>query len=139
MVRARGARSSTRSPFDPDLQERLIHPLIGDLRGDYEATFQGLRDGVASWERLDWVASELQLESGDLTGIRLAVLVAPRYEPRLDEATNERIKRIWQEAYEGLSPGRTSYEYAWGSGHIIPFDRPDAVVDVVRRVVGEVR
>ena len=30
-------------------------------------------------------------------------------------------------------------EYAYGAGHVIPFDRPDAVVDVVVRVVTEVR
>jgi pimeloyl-ACP methyl ester carboxylesterase len=125
--------------FDPELEERFIHPLLGPLRAEYEGRLQGLRDSVAAWEQLDWAASERQLEEGDLSGTRVAALVAPRYEPRLDEATNERIRTTWEEAYRSLSPGRTTYEYAWGSGHVIPVDRPDVVVDVVRRVVGEVR
>lgn len=125
--------------FDPDLEAEFIHPLLGELRPEYEAQLQGLRDTVASWEQLDWPASEEQLKSGDLTAVRVAGLVAPRYEPRLDEPTNERIEQTWRDAYSSLSPERTTYEYAWGSGHVIPFDRPDAVVDVVRRVVEEVR
>jgi pimeloyl-ACP methyl ester carboxylesterase len=125
--------------FDPDLQTRLIHPLLGDLVPEYEASLQGLRDSVAAWEKLDWPASERELERGDLDGVRVAVLVAARYEPRLDEATNASIARTWREAYDSLSPGRTTYEIAWGAGHLIPIDRPDAVVDVVRRVVAETR
>jgi len=125
--------------FDPDLQERLIHPLLGDLQPEYEANLQGLRNTVAAWEQLDWDTSEEQLEDGDLAGTPVAVLVAPRYEPRLDAATNKRVEQTWREAYESLSPGRTTYEFAWGSGHIIPVDRPDLVVDVVRRVVIESR
>ncbi len=125
--------------FDPDLESRFIHPLLGELRPEYADRLQGLRDAVASWERLDWPASERQLEAGDLSATRVAALVAPRYEPRLSEAVNAVIEQTWREAYESLAPGRTTYEYAWNSGHIIPVDRPDAVVDVVRRVVEEVR
>jgi pimeloyl-ACP methyl ester carboxylesterase len=125
--------------FDPDLEAAFIHPLLGELRAEYEVRLQGLRDVVASWEQLDWVASEEQLRSGDLSSVRVAALVAPRYEPRLDRPTNERIEQTWRDAYRSLSPDRTTYEYALGSGHVIPVDRPDAVVDVVRRVVEEVR
>jgi pimeloyl-ACP methyl ester carboxylesterase len=125
--------------FDPDLESRYIHPLLEDLRPEYEARLQGLRDVVASWENLDWVTSEEQLASDDLSATRVAALVAPRYEPRLSESVNARIERAWREAYDSLSPGRTTYEYAWNSGHVIPVDRPDAVVDVVRRVVAEIR
>ncbi len=125
--------------FDPDLESRFIHPLLEELRPEYADRLQGLRDLVASWERLDWPASERQLETDDLGGTRVAALVAPRYEPRLSEAVNAEIERTWREAYESLAPGRTTYEYAWNSGHVIPVDRPDAVVDVVRRVVQEVR
>ena len=125
--------------FDPDLESRYIHPLLEKLRPEYEERLQGLRDTVAAWERLDWDTSEQQLASDDLSATRVAALVAPRYEPRLSEAVNATIERTWREAYGSLSPGQTTYEYAWNSGHVIPVDRPDAVVDVVRRVVGEVR
>jgi pimeloyl-ACP methyl ester carboxylesterase len=123
--------------FDPDLQTHAIHPLLGELGAEYEAGLQGLRDTVAAWESLDWPASERQLQASSLNGLRVAVLVAPRHEPRLDEATNEQIRRAWRAAYEGLSAGRVTYEYAWGSGHVIPVDRPDLVIDIVLRVVAE--
>jgi pimeloyl-ACP methyl ester carboxylesterase len=123
--------------FDPDLQTRAIHPLLGELRPEYEAGLQGLRETVAAWESLDWPASERQLEASGLEGLHVAVLVAPRHEPRLDEATNEQIRRAWRDAYEGLSAGSVTYDYAWGSGHLIPVDRPDLVIDLVRHVVAE--
>jgi pimeloyl-ACP methyl ester carboxylesterase len=125
--------------FDPDLQSTAIHPLLGALRPEYEAGLDGLRRTVEEWEDLDWAASEQELQDADLRGQRIAVLVAPRYEPRLDEATNDEIARTWVAAFEALSPGRVTYEIAHGSGHVIPVDRPDAVVDLVRRVVAEVR
>src|SRR5688500_18035285 len=46
--------------FDPDLESRFIHPLLEELRPEYADRLQGLRDVVASWERLDWAASERQ-------------------------------------------------------------------------------
>jgi len=125
--------------FEPDLETSLIHPLLGDLRPEYEARLDGLRATVADWEALDWTASERQLRSSSIDGIRVAVLVAPRYEPRLDEATNRGIAAAWEHGLRALSPGSVTYEYAWGSGHVIPVDRPDLVVQLVRRVVGEVR
>lgn len=125
--------------FDPDVQTDAIHPLLGELEPEYEQGLDGLRATVDAWENLDWEASEQQLRVSSLDGLRLAVLVAPRYEPRLDEAANERIRLAWEAAFETLSPGRTTYEYAPGSGHIITADRPDLVIELVRRVVGEVR
>ncbi|HVL54056.1 MAG TPA: alpha/beta hydrolase [Vitreimonas sp.] len=125
--------------FDPDLQTDVIHPLLGTLEPEYEDRLDDLRRTVEAWERLDWDASEAQLREADVTGLRLAVLVAHRYEPRLDAATNEQIRRAWIEAFEALSPGRVTYEYAPGAGHLIPIDRPDLVAELVRRVANEVR
>ncbi|MGH2474301.1 MAG: alpha/beta fold hydrolase, partial [Candidatus Limnocylindrales bacterium] len=47
--------------FSVDLESDWIHPLLGDLRPEYEARQQSLRDLVADVEDLDWVASEQQL------------------------------------------------------------------------------
>lgn len=125
--------------FSPDLQVRWIHPLLGSLRPEYEREVAGLRDLVARVESLDWATSEASLPVSGLAGLPIEVLVAPRYEPRLDKPTNDAIAQAWRRAYDSLSPGLVRYEIAWGSGHIIPVDRPDAVVDAVKRLIDRVR
>jgi pimeloyl-ACP methyl ester carboxylesterase len=126
-------------PFSPDLQVRWIHPLLGSLRPEYDGTVQGLRDLVSQVESLDWAASEAGLPATSVDGLPIEVLVAPRYEPRLDQPTNAAIAQAWRNAYDSLSPGRVDYEIAWGAGHIVQVDRPDLVVQAVRRLVSRVR
>ena len=87
---------------------------------------------------LDWPASEEQLRASAIEGIPLEVLVAARYEPRLDAATNEAIAAAWREGMESLSPGQTRYTIVY-AGHNIQIDRPDAVIDAVRRLVETAR
>jgi hypothetical protein len=70
-----------------------------------------------------------------VAGLPVEVLVAPRYEPRLDEATNAAIADAWLAAFESLSPGRVTHTVAWGAGHDVHFDRPDLVIASVRRIV----
>lgn len=125
--------------FSPDLQDDWIHPLLGPFRGEYEQQAQYLRDLVASVEDLDWPASEAQLRAADVSGIPIVVLRAPRAEPRLDEPTNVAIAAAWREAYGTLAPGRVRYEIAWGAGHIIQADRPDAVIKAARELVEAAR
>lgn len=125
--------------FSADLEVDHIHPLLGDLRPEYEARLQGLRDLVAGVEHLDWPTSEAQLRAADIRGLPVEVLRAPRAEPRLDAATNEAIARAWETAYGTLSPGLVRYELAWGAGHIVQADRPDLVVESVRRLVDGAR
>jgi pimeloyl-ACP methyl ester carboxylesterase len=125
--------------FNPDLEAAHVHPLLGDLRPEYEARLDGLRSIVASVEDLDWTASETQLRAASLDGLPIDVLRAPRHEPRLDEATNAAVEAAWVAAYEGLSPGNVRYELAWGAGHVIQVDRPDLVIATIRRIIDEVR
>lgn len=122
--------------FSPDLQEREIHPLLGPLRPEYDAQLTSLRDLVARVEDLDWLSSETQLRGTDLAGLAIEVLRAPRAEPRLDAATNDRIAAAWEAAYGSLAPGTVRYEIAWDAGHIIQADRPDLVIAAARRLVG---
>jgi len=121
--------------FDPDLQADWIHPLLGSLRPEYESTQDGLRDVVSIVDSLDWPTSERQLRAASAHGLPIDVLVAPRYEPRLDEVTNAAIAEAWVAAYESLSPGRVRYILAWGAGHDIHVDRPDLVIESVRRMI----
>lgn len=121
--------------FDPDLQDDRIHPLLGPLQPEYEATLDGLRDLVSRVESLDWPASEEQLRSSSVEGLPIEVLVAPRYEPRLDEARNGEIAAAWQAAHDSLSPGLVRQTTAWGAGHNVQIDRPDLVIEATRRIV----
>ena len=121
--------------FDPDLEATHVHPLLGELRAEYESRLDGLRALVARVEDLDWIASEAQLRATSLHGVPVEVLRAPRHESRLDDATNIAIADAVQAAYEAISPGRVRYELAWGAGHIIQVDRPDLVIAAVRRLV----
>jgi pimeloyl-ACP methyl ester carboxylesterase len=121
--------------FDPDLQSDWIHPLLGALRPEYEAGLDRLRDTVAIVDSLDWTASEVQLRDASLDGLPVEVVVAPRYEPRLDEERNAQITAAWEKAYETLSPGQVRHTIAWGAGHNVQIDRPDLVIEAVRRLV----
>lgn len=121
--------------FNPDLQDVWVHPLLGPLQPEYEAHLDGLRNLVAQVESLDWPASEEQLRSSSTDGLPIEVLVAPRYEPRLDQARNAEIAAAWQAAYDSLSPGLVGQTTAWGAGHNIQIDRPDLVIEATRRVV----
>ena len=73
--------------------------------------------------------------SAATAGLPIEVLVAPRYEPRLDEATNAAIADARLAAFDSLSPGRVTHTTAWGAGHDIHIDRPDLVIASVRRLV----
>ena len=125
--------------FTPDLEATFIHPLLGELRAEYESRLDGLRAQVAMVEDLDWAASEAQLRASSLLGLPIAVLSAPRAEPRLDAPTNEAIANARIAGYESLSPGQVRFELAWGAGHMIQFDRPDLVVSTVVRLVESAR
>jgi pimeloyl-ACP methyl ester carboxylesterase len=121
--------------FDPDLQSDWIHPLLGALRPEYEAGLDRLRATVEIVDSLDWPASEVQLRDASLDGLPVEVVVAPRYESRLDEERNARITAAWEAAYETLSPGQVRRTIAWGAGHNVQIDRPDLVIEAVRRLV----
>jgi pimeloyl-ACP methyl ester carboxylesterase len=121
--------------FDPDLQTDWIHPLLGELRPEYEAFLDSLWQTVSVVDSLDWPTSEAQLRSSSITGLPVEILVAPRYEPRLSESVNAEIAAAWRAAFDTLSPGRIWITTAWGAGHNVQIDRPDLVIEAVRRIV----
>ena len=121
--------------FNPDLETDWIHPLLGTLRREYETRLDGLRAHVSQVDGLDWPASEAQLRATALEGLPIEILVAPRYEPRLDDRANESIAKAWLTAFEALSPGHVTHTVAWGAGHNIQIDRPDLVIEATRRLI----
>ena len=72
----------------------------------------------------------------------LVVLTAGRRPPFPPDWPTDVIWRLWQEELVpelvALSP-RGAHMVAADAGHIVPFDRPDAVVNAVGRVVGAAR
>jgi len=124
--------------FEPDIQDDRIHALLGELISEYEAQLDGLRAHVSRVDSLDWAASEQELRASSFEGIPLEVLVAARYEPRLDEEANAAIATAWREGMESLSPGRTRYEIVY-AGHNLHIERPDTVIAAVRRLVDAAR
>lgn len=125
--------------FDPDIQDARIHPLLGELRPEYDAQLDGLRAHVSRVDSLDWEASEDQLLDASLEGIRLEVLTAARYEPRLDETTNARIAEAWIDGFRALQAESLEYTVVWGVGHNIQIERPAVVIEAVRRLVEAAR
>ena len=125
--------------FSVDLEVDWIHPLLGDLRPEYEQRAQQLRDLVAGVEDLDWPTSEAQLRAADVSGLPIVVLRAAREEPRLDGPTNVAIASAWEQGYGSLSPGHVRYEIAWGAGHIVQADRPDLVIAAAAELVQAAR
>jgi len=125
--------------FDADLEETWIHPLLGALREEYRGRLDGLRNHVSTVDSLDWPASEAQLRDATVDGLPIEVLLAPRADPRLDDATNAAITAAWWFGYDSLSPGHVTRTTAWGAGHVIQGDRPDIVIEAVRRLVDSTR
>lgn len=127
--------------FDPDLQVDWVHPLLGGLRAEYEETLDRLRATVTRVDVLDWAPSESELRDStrSTAGLPIEVLVAPRREPRLDDTQNAAIAAAWVAAYDSLSPGQVRVTTAWGAGHDVQIDRPDLVIEAVRRLVDLVR
>lgn len=125
--------------FDPDLQEEWIHPLVGSLRSEYDAGLDVLRDTVSSVDSLNWPPSEEELRAASLEGLPIEVLRATRYDPRLSEAQNATIGEAWVAAYDSLSPGMVRWTTARDAGHMVQVDRPDLVIEVVRRAVDAAR
>lgn len=123
--------------FDPDLQGAWIHPLLGPLRAEYDAELDALRDLVARVDSLAWAASEAELRAASLAGLPIEFIFAARHEPRLDEQTNSVIAAAWIAARESLSPGRVRHTTAVGAGHFVHIERPDLVIDAVKRMLAK--
>jgi pimeloyl-ACP methyl ester carboxylesterase len=125
--------------FNPDLESAWIHPLLGSLRGEYRTRLDGLRAHVSQVDSLDWTTSEAQLRAASVAGLPIEVLVAPRYEPCLEEGANRTVADAWRAAFESLSPGLVVHTVAWGAGHNVHIDRPDLVIAAVGRILDQAR
>jgi pimeloyl-ACP methyl ester carboxylesterase len=94
-------------------------------------------------EDLAWPASRAELDDSRLDGIPLEVLAVDQHLRYVDERIppdmEERVIESWRQWVLSLSPGMTRITIAERSGHVIQFDRPDVVIDAVRRLVDAAR
>ena len=125
--------------FDPDIFDDWVVPLLGPIRDQYTGHTAGLWSMIGDVERIDVERSRSQLAASNVDGIPLEVLIAPRVDSRLDTPTNDAIAASMEAGYEALSPGNVTYTLAWNAGHMVQFDRPDLVVEAVRRLVADLR
>jgi pimeloyl-ACP methyl ester carboxylesterase len=125
--------------FDPDIFDSAVVPRLGPMRRAYVDHTARLWALVASVEGIDVARSRDQLAAANLVGLPIEVVLAARYEGGLDAAANEEIAAATGLAYSVLSPGHVTLTIAEFSGHMVQFDRPDLVVEAVRRIVVDVR
>ncbi|TAJ99638.1 MAG: alpha/beta fold hydrolase [Chloroflexota bacterium] len=125
--------------FDPDIFDERIVPLLGPLRDEYLTETADTWRMIASVEAIDVERSREQLAAADVSGRWIEAIIAPRVDSRLDGATNDAILASVAAGYEALSPGRVTFTPAWGSSHMVQFERPEVILDAVRRILAEVR
>jgi hypothetical protein len=96
-----------------------------------------LRTVKQEYEAIDLLPDELRRPDGygflgdkPLAVIRRGLAADP-------PSDDDRRWRVAQEAMTSLST-RSFLLVAEKSGHVIPYDRPDVVADVVRRILGEI-
>ncbi len=100
----------------------------------------GWRDPANNPENVDFVTSREQLQAihslGDLPIVVLASGVFLRETPTSPEA-GPRLHEIWQDLQRELASlsSNSVYSVVESSGHFIQRDRPEMVVDAIRRVL----
>jgi pimeloyl-ACP methyl ester carboxylesterase len=109
---------------------------------DAECNFHNAREGVAESKAISESAAQAAT-AGKLGDIPLTVLSEDPNNPQPD-LPDDLVKPAsgaWQQMQDELArlSTRGTHLIAKNSGHFIQFDRPDAVIEAVRKVVGQVR
>lgn len=123
-------------PFGPDQFRRLIGLAPPGLAARWQANLDGNIAAVEATERLAWARSEAELAAVDLADLAVETVVVPQpfsTDPHIPDADRDRLEAAWHEQMVGIS-GRSRVTLAPGSSHMIQWDRPNLVVEAVRRV-----
>ena len=121
--------------------------LLGFCGSDAEVraatcNFHTAREGVAELKAFRESADQTA-STGSLGGMPLAVLShdPEKPQPGLPEDLVKPINDAWQQMQEELAhlSVRSTHTIAKNSGHYIQIDRPDVVIDAVRKIVDEAR
>ena len=125
-------------PYMPDLRPVEQVAVEPALRAEWLAAIEATNRHVAATEDLDWDAVERELAAASITGLRLELIFVDqrlRWDDRFDPWEAELIA-AWRAQLEDLSSNQR-LTIAENSTHMIQWDRPDLVVDAIRRLAGE--
>jgi len=130
-------------PFTPDISpaERAGVRLEPSLAAEWATDMRGTFELIERLEGLDWPATADQLAAARLGDIPLELIFVDqrlRYDDRIDPATRDRLIAAWRELELALSTD-SRLTIADGSRHVVQLDRPDVVVDSIRRLVDRAR
>ena len=119
------------------------HAVPAEVRGEYCAVFCRPQFIAAVRAEADaQEANSAEVRSlGTLGNLPLVVLSHDADKVRFPGNLTEPVNRAWGEMQEELAhlSSNGSHVVVKGSGHDIQLDRPEAVVDAIRRVVGQAR
>jgi pimeloyl-ACP methyl ester carboxylesterase len=124
-------------PYTPDLAPVDVVDVPPDFRAGWHEAIDATNRQVADAEGLDWAATERELRAASLGDVPLELLFVDqhyRYPETLDPAVVEGLIAAWESLALGLSD-RARLSIAHGSGHVIQLDRPDLVIEAIRRLV----
>jgi pimeloyl-ACP methyl ester carboxylesterase len=130
-------------PFTPDISpaERAGVQLEPSLAAEWAAGLEGTRELIERLEDLDWPATADQLAAARLGDVPLELIFVDqrlRYDERIDPVTKARLIAAWRDLVLAWSTD-ARLTIADGSRHIVQLDRPDLVVDSIRRLVDRAR
>lgn len=124
-------------PFGPDGFRRLIAVAPPEVAARWQANLDGNIAAVEATERLRWPASEAELATVDLGNLPVEVVVVPQpfaTDPHIPDDDRARLEAAWNAELAAISRA-TRVTLAPGSSHMIHWDRPELVVEAVRRLV----
>ena len=127
-------------PYLPDVRAVDHVAIPAELRDEWIAGVDETNRIIEGTEDLDWEASERALRAGDLGNLPLELLFVEqryRWEDRFEPYEAELIA-AWEDLVLALSSD-ARLTIAVNSTHMIQWDRPDLVVDAIRRLVEEAR
>jgi pimeloyl-ACP methyl ester carboxylesterase len=124
-------------PYLPDVAPVDVVPVPSAFRSGWHADIAATNRLVADAEGLDWLATERELRAATLGNLPLELIFVDqhlRYPGTLDRQTVEELIAAWENLVLGLS-GDARLTIARDSGHLIQFQRPELVIDAIRRLV----
>jgi len=124
-------------PFAPDRFRHLISLAPPALAEGWQANLDGNIAAVEATESLDWPGSERELEAAGLGDLPVEVVAVPQpfdTDPAIPDHLRAPLAHEWRTGLTSFSTA-TGLTLATGSSHQVQWDRPDLVVEAVRRVL----